>query len=71
MELNDFASSFDNIKRKTLKFGNQKINLHKNLKPFKTHTINPTTRSMDICIVSMKSLDKWMRIVKNSEMQMK
>ena len=69
MELNDFASSFDNIKRKSLKFGNQKINLHENLKPFKPHAINPTPGSMDICFVSMKSLDQWMRIFKNSEIQ--
>ena len=69
MELNDFVSSLDNIKRKSLKFGNQKINLHENLKPFKPHAINPTPGSMDICFLSMKSLDQWMRIFKNSEIQ--
>ena len=69
MELNDFASSLDNIKRKSLKFGNQKINLHENLKPFKPHALNPTPGSMDICFVSMKSLDQWMRIFKNLEIQ--
>ena len=69
MELNDFASSLDNIKRKSLKFGNQKINLHENLKPFKPHALNPTPGSMDICFVSMKSLDQWMKIFKNSQIQ--
>ena len=69
MELNDFVSSLDNIKRKSLKFGNQKINLHENLKPFKPHAINPTPGSMDICFLSMKSLDQWMRIFKNLEIQ--
>ena len=33
MELNVFTSTSDTIKRKSLKFGNQKINLHDNLKP--------------------------------------
>ena len=29
MELQEFSSSTDNVKRKSLKFGNKKINLHK------------------------------------------
>ena len=69
MELNDFISTSDNIKRKSLKFGNQKINLHENLKPFEPHASKPTPGSMDICFVSMKSLDQWMKIFKNSQIQ--
>ena len=66
MELNEFTSTSNNIKRKSLKFGNQKINLHENLKPFEPHASNPTPGSMDICFVNMKSLHKRIKIFKNS-----
>ena len=66
IELDEFTSTSDNIKRKSIKFGNQKINLHENLKPFEPHASNLTPGSMDICFVSMKSLDQWMKIFKNS-----
>ena len=48
---------------------NKKINLHENLKPFEPHASNPTPESMDICFVRMKSLDQWMKIFKNSQIQ--
>ena len=41
MELREFHSSFDNTKRKSLHFGNQKINLHEAVNPFKPHANNP------------------------------
>ena len=69
MELDEFTSTSDNIRRKSLKFGKQKINLHENLKPFEPHASNPTPGSMDICFLSMKSLDQWMKIFKNSQIQ--
>ena len=69
MELNEFTSTSDNIRRKSLKFGKQIINLHENLKPFEPYASNPTPESMDICFVSMKSLDQWMKIFKNSQIQ--
>ena len=64
MELQEFLSNPDNIKRKSLKFGNQKINLHENIKPFKPHAKNPTPGSMDICFVSDKSLGDWLNALK-------
>ena len=67
IELNEFTSTSYNIRRKSLKFGKQKINLHENLKPFEPHASNPTPGSMDICFVSMKSLHKRMKIFKNSQ----
>ncbi len=69
MELNKCTSTSDNIIRKSLKFGKPKINLHENLKPFETNASNPTPGYIDICFVSMKSLDKWMKIFKNSQIQ--
>ena len=41
MELQEFLSSTDNVKRKSLKFGNKKINLHEASKPFKPHANSP------------------------------
>ena len=69
MVLNKFTSTSYNIRRKSLKFGKPKIKLYENLKPFEPHALNPTPGSMDICFVSMKSLDKWMKFFKNSQIQ--
>ena len=69
MELNKLTSASDNIIRKSLKFGKQLINLHENLKPFEPHASNLTPGSMDICFVSMKSIDQWIKIFKNSQIQ--
>ena len=65
MELHEFIPTSDNIKRKSLKFGNQKINLHENLKPFKPHALNPIPGSMDICFVSKKSISEWINGLKD------
>ena len=59
MELQEFISNPDNIKRKSLKFGNQKINLHEYEKPFKPHAKNPVPGSLDICFISKKVIDEW------------
>ena len=37
MKLVEFISSSDSTRRKSLKFGNQKINLHEAVNPFKPH----------------------------------
>ena len=62
MELHEFLSSTDNVKRKSLKFGKQKINLHEASKPFKPHAINPIPGSMDICFLSEINIDDWIKI---------
>ena len=62
MELQEFSSSTDNVKRKSLKFGNQKINLHESSKPFKPHAINPIPGAMDICFLSEINIDEWIKI---------
>ena len=69
MELNEFTSTSDNIRRKSLKFGKQIINFHENLKQFEPHAPNPTPGSINICFMSMKSIDQWMKIFKNSQIQ--
>ena len=62
MELQEFSSSTDNVKRKSLKFGKQKINLHEAPKPFKPHAINPIPGAMDICFLSEINIDDWIKI---------
>ena len=62
MELQEFLSSTDNVKRKSLKFGNQKINLHEASKPFKPHANNPIPGAMDICFLSKINIDDWIKI---------
>ena len=62
MELQEFSSSTDNVNRKSLKFGKQKINLHEASKPFKPHAINPIPGAMDICFLSEINIDDWIKI---------
>ena len=42
--------------RKSLKFGQQKINLHPANKPFTPHARRPTPGSADLCLISETSL---------------
>lgn len=59
MELIEFVSTSDTTQRKSLKFGNQKINLHEAENPFKPHANRPMPGSLDICFISEKVLDEW------------
>ena len=62
MELQEFLSSTDNTKRKSLKFGRQKINLHEVSKPFKPHANKPLPGTMDICFISEINVNDWIKI---------
>ena len=62
MELQEFLSSTDNRKRKSLKFGRQKINLHEASKPFKPHANKPLPGTMDICFLSEIGVSDWIKI---------
>ena len=44
--------------RKSLSFGNQKINLHHVKSPYKPHAKNPLSGTIDICFLSSKPLEK-------------
>ena len=59
MELQEFLSKTDNAKRKSLKFGSQKINLHEASKPFKPHANIPLPGTMDICFISEINVNDW------------
>ena len=62
MELQEFTSKTDNVKRKSLKFGTQKINLHEASNPFKPHAHNPLSGTMDICFLSEKNVNDWIKL---------
>ena len=61
MELQEFLSSTDNTKRKSLKFGIQKINLHEASTPFKPHANKPLPGTMDICFLSDININDWIK----------
>ena len=69
MELQEFLSSTDNTKRKSLKFGRQKINLHEVSKPFKPHANKPLPGTMDICFISEINVDDWIKIFDNFDIK--
>ena len=45
--------------RKSLSFGNQKINLHHVKSPFKPHAKNTLSGTTDICFLRSTPLEKW------------
>ena len=59
MELQRFTPPAGGDERLALGFGSNKINLHDVRKPFEPHTRNPTTGSLDICLLSDKPVDQW------------
>ena len=69
MELQEFLSSTDNRKRKSLKFGRQKINLHEVSKPFKPHANKPLPGTMDICFISEINVNDWIKIFDNFDIK--
>ena len=69
MELREFHSSFDNTKRKSLHFGNQKINLHEVLKPFQPHAKNPLPGTVDICFISNVTVNEWKNIFEKNQIK--
>ena len=69
MELQEFLSSTDNTKRKSLKFGRQKINLHEVSKLFKPHANKPLPGTMDICFISEINVNDWIKIFDNFDIK--
>ena len=69
MELQEFLSPSDNTKRKSLKFGRQKINLHEVSKPFKPHANKPLPGTMDICFISEINVNDWIKIFDNFDIK--
>lgn len=53
--------------RVALQFGQCKINLHAESKPFAPHARNPITGSADICLISETPVEQIMRLLKNED----
>jgi len=58
MQSEEFQPADGSI-RTALKFGNQKINLHKAGEEFAPKANKPTTGSADFCLITDTSLDDW------------
>ena len=66
MTLEEFIPSDKKGFRKSLKFGNQKINLHDANLPYKPHSLNPVPGSLDICFLSSTKIEEWEKIFKKN-----
>ncbi|MED5579618.1 MAG: VOC family protein [Nitrospinota bacterium] len=62
MTLEDFTPSGGGEARKSLKFGDQKINLHHAKLPYKPHAHNPVSGAVDICFLSFTTIKEWENI---------
>jgi catechol 2,3-dioxygenase-like lactoylglutathione lyase family enzyme len=62
MTLEEFTPSDGGEARKSLKFGNQKINLHRAKSPYKPHANNPVSGAVDICFLSSTKMEEWQNI---------
>jgi catechol 2,3-dioxygenase-like lactoylglutathione lyase family enzyme len=58
MEVVEFPVA-DGTRRKALRFGAQKIDLHTAAAPFKPHAANPTPGSADLCLLTKTPLADW------------
>ena len=62
MTLDEFSPSDGSGVRKSLKFGEQKINLHYANSPYKPHAVNPVSGAVDICFLSSTTIEEWQNI---------
>ena len=69
MEMNEFYSKSDDTVRISLKFGNQKINLHKASNPYKPNAQVAIPGTLDICFLTEKPLSEWVNIFNNNEIK--
>jgi len=59
MTVKEFQPVGRRYMRKSLPFGNQKINLHHVKSLYKPHAKNPLSGTTDICFLSSTPLEKW------------
>ena len=69
MKLENFTPSGGGETRRSLKFGNQKINLHSVGSPYKPHAQNPVSGAVDICFLSSTSIDEWQEIFSENNIE--
>ena len=69
MKLENFTPSGGGKTRRSLKFGNQKINLHCVESPYKPHAKNPVSGVVDICFLSSTPIDEWQEIFSENNIE--
>ena len=69
MKLEIFSPSSGGKTRRSLKFGNQKINLHHEKSPYKPHAKNPMSGAVDICFLSSTAIDEWQEIFSENNIE--
>ena len=69
MTLEAFIPSDGGEARKSLKFGNQKINLHHAKIPYKPHANNPVSGAVDICFLSSTTIEEWQNIFSENNIE--
>ena len=69
MTVKEFQPAGGGEMRKSLSFGNQKINLHHVKSPYKPHAKNPLSGTTDICFLSSTPLQKWQSIFLKNEIE--
>lgn len=69
MKLEEFKPSDGGEARKSLKFGNQKINLHRAKSPYKPHANNPVSGAVDICFLSSAKMEDWQNIFSDNNVR--
>ena len=62
MELETFLPFEGGEERKSLRFGDYKINIHHENSPYEPHALNPISGAIDICFISSRSIDDWKSI---------
>ena len=69
MKLHTFTPSDGGQTRTSLKFGDQKINLHHEEAPYTPHAKNPVSGAVDICFLSSTPIEEWQNIFLRNEIK--
>ena len=69
MELEENFLGDEGKKRVFLKFGDQKINVHSEKKPFVPHAHKPISGSVDICFLSSLPIKDWIKTLTKNKIE--
>ena len=63
----EFVPPTGGLARRSLHFGNQKINLHDAASPYVPHAKSPQAGSVDLCFISSQLLEDWQAHLANHD----
>ena len=69
MKLEENIDEYKGKKRIYLKFGNQKINVHSEKKPFIPHAKNPISGAVDVCFLSSLPIKDWIKTLTKNKIE--